>query len=236
MLQNVIAQAETALGDTGLSTAERTNISNVKQNAESILARVNTAAAAAATESIKATADINSDNVTLSDRTALEQTKSDLAGALSSYSSNYTAAEIQSLKNSQTRVDSALTVITRVQNAEALIGTLPDDMAGLTAADSDAIKDAQNGYNALSEYEKSLLSDPAQQKVTAAGLADKVIDPDTTPETTPNQTIEGTDPDSKDEETIQLPMGLFWLAVLVAALIALGFVWYKIKTRSKKNW
>lgn len=230
-LQNVINLANSALADTGLSSADKTNISNVKWNAENIIARIDTAAAAAATDSIRATKDITSENVEMDDKAALEKTKTDLAGALTNYSGNYTQTETQTLKNHQTRVDSALAVINRVQSAETLIAAIPDD-----GGNDDAVNSAANSYDGLSDYEKTLLSQEAKDKIDAAGIEDGEIRPTATPQ----QNISGTEPedDTQDgeEEIIQLPMWIFWVAVLAAALIALAFVWSKIKERNEPNW
>ena len=81
-----------------------------------------------------------------------------------------------------------------------------------------------------------------KNKLTAAGLAagvgeDTETDPEATPENTPvvtpQQNVNG---NGGDEEIMELPMWIFWVAVMAAALIALGFVWSKIKKSQEKNW
>ncbi len=236
-LQAVIDKCNAALADTGLSTAEKTNITNVKENAQGIMSRIDAAAAAANTESIRATKDITAENVKVENKAALQQTKTDLNAALNNYKANYTAGEETAIKEKQTRVDNALTVITRVESAASLINALPDDLdnAGSTLADS--VQDAKESYDKLSDYEKSLIGDPLKNKLTAAGLAAGVADdtdPEATPVVTPQQNVGGTD--DGGEDVMKLPMWIFWVAVMAAALIALLFVWSKIKKSQEKNW
>ena len=236
-LQSVIEKANAALADTGLSQAEKTNITNVKDNAESIIQRIEVAAAAANTDSIRATKNITAENVKIEDKAALQKTKTDLSNALNTYKANYTAAEEQGIKDQQTRVDGALTVITRVESTATLINALPDDAE--SAADiGTSVQDAKDSYDKLTDYEKTLIEDPLKNKLTAAelaaGVGDDETDPEATPVVTPQQNISGNDDGS--QETIQLPMWIFWVAVMVAALIALGFIWSKIKKSQEKNW
>ena len=235
-LQSIIAKANAAMEDTGLKDSEKTDISNVRANAESIIQRIEAAAAAANTDSIRATKSITAENVKVSDKAALQKTKTDLSNALNSYKANYTAKEEQAIKEQQTRVDAALTVLTRVESAATLINALPDDMENAANLGT-SVQDAKESYNKLSDYEKTLIEEPLKNKLTAAGLAAGVggdVEPEATPVVTPQQTVGGADNGS--QETIQLPMWIFWVAVMMASLIALGFVWSKIKKSKEKNW
>ena len=234
-LQTAINQANTALGDRGLSEAQKTNINNVKWNAETMLARVNNAAAAAATDSIKATEKLTVETVTLKDKDALQTARGDLNTALKNYEGNYTPAEKQKLKDTQTAVDKAFTVISRVESTTALISALPDDTAAVDAMAMDSIRDARASYDKLTDYEKSLVEEELMQKLTAVELAAGV---EQKPENTPQQNITGRDPAEGEEnrDTISLPMWIFWIAVLMASSVALVFVWMKIKDNNKKNW
>ena len=236
-LQAVIEKCNAALADTGLSTAEKTNIENVKYNAQSIIDRINVANNAANTDSIKATKAITEETVKVEDKTALQQAKTDLNTALTNYKANYTAGEEAALKEQQTRVDEALTVITRVESAAALINALPDDFENAGSNLAVSVEDAKESYDKLTDYEKSLIEDPLKNKLTAAGLAAGVegedTDPEATPVVTPQQNVNGTD---DGEDIMELPMWIFWVAVMAAAIIALAFVWSKIKKSQEKNW
>jgi len=237
-LQAVVDKCNAALADTGLSTAEKTNIENVKYNAQSIIDRINVAANAAKTDSIVATAKITDETVKVEDKAKLQQAKTDLSNALSSYKANYTAGEESALKEQQTRVDDALTVITRVESAAALINALPDDLDNAGSNLAVSVEDAKESYDKLTDYEKTLIGDPLKNKLTAAGLAAGVADDDTDPENTPvvtpQQNVGGSDEDGED--IMELPMWIFWVAVMAAALVALVFVWSKIKKSQEKNW
>lgn len=237
-LQSVIEKTNAALADTGLSQAEKTNIINVKDNAESIIQRIEAAAAAANTDSIRATKNINAENVKVADKAALQKSKTDLNNALNTYKANYTAAEEQGIKDQQTRVDGALNVITRVESTASLINALPDDAENAANIGS-SVQDAKDSYDKLSDYEKTLIEDPLKNKLTAAGLAtgvgDDETDPEATPVVTPQQNVGGNQ-SGEPAETIQLPMWIFWVAVLLASVIALAFVWGKIKKSKEKNW
>ena len=55
-----------------------------------------------------------------------------------------------------------------------------------------------------------------------------------TPVVTPQQNAGGND--NGGEDIMELPMWIFWVAVMAAALVALAFVWSKIKKSQEKNW
>ena len=238
-LQAVVEKCNAALADTGLSDAEKTNIENVKYNAQSIIDRINVASNAANTDSIKSAASITGETVKVEDKVVLQQAKTDLNTALTNYKANYTAGEEAALKDSQTRVDNALTVITRVESAAALINALPDDFDNAGSTLAVTVQDAQESYDKLTDYEKTLIEDPLKNKLTAAGLAAGVegedTDPENTPVVTPQQSVNGTD-NNGEQDIMELPMWIFWIAVAVASLIALAFVWSKIKKANEKNW
>ena len=59
-------------------------------------------------------------------------------------------------------------------------------------------------------------------------------EPEATPVVTPQQSVNGTD--DTGEYIMELPMWIFWVAVMAAAIIALAFVWSKIKKSQEKNW
>ncbi len=236
-LQAVVEKCNAALTDTGLSDAEKTNIENVKHNAQSIIDRINVAGNAAKTDSIVATANITAETVKVEDKANLQQAKADLNTALNNYKANYTSEEEAALKQQQSRVDEALTVITHVESTATLIDALPDDFDNAGSNLAVTVQDAQESYDKLSDYEKSLIGDPLKNKLTAATLAAGVgegAQPETTPVVTPQQNVGGTD--NGAQEVMELPMWIFWVAVAAAALIALAFVWSKIKKANEKNW
>ena len=236
-LQAVVEKCNAALADTGLSQAEKTNIENVKYSAQSIIDRIIAADNAAKTESIRATEKITDATVKVEDKAKLQQAKTDLNTALTNYKANYTAGEEAALKEQQTRVDNALTVITRVESAATLINALPDDFDNAGSNLAVSVQDAKESYDQLTDYEKTLIEDPLKNKLTAAGLAAGVesdSEPEATPVVTPQQNVGGTD--NGGEDIMELPMWIFWVAVAVASLIALVFIWSKIKKSQEKNW
>ena len=131
-----------------------------------------------------------------------------------------------------------------MESAAALINALPDDFDEAADTLAVTVQDAKDSYDKLSDYEKSLIDDPLKNKLTAAGLAAGVEDagdiepeasPEATPNTTPQQNVNGTD-NNGEQEIMKLPMWIFWVAVMAAALIALAYVWSKIKKSQEKNW
>ena len=235
-LQTALERANAALGDTGLSEADKTNLNNVKYNAQSIMDRIDVAAAAAGTDSIRAAEKITSDNVKVENKAVLQQAKADLSYALNTYKANYTDKEISNLQNLQTRADSALAVITRVEGTVSLIDALPNDMGTVDSALVDSVETAKESYNKLTDYEKTLIGDNLTNKLTAAGLAAGVEGSVDAPVNTPQQIVSGNDKNEEAPETIKLPMGIFWGAVAMASLSALFFIIGKIKRSKEGNW
>jgi len=236
-LQTAISRANSALTDTGLSSAEKTSISNVKWSAEDMISRVESASAAAATESIRKSADITKENVTLNDKALLEKAQSDLNTALTSYSGNYTIAEESDMGNKKTRIADALTVITRVQSAQTLIGALPEQFTEETVIDTmmqTSVNDAKTAFEALNDYEKSLLGEDTQLKLTtaveAAGNAQN-----NTPDKDQTNTLISSAPE--DGETFKFPTWILLVAVIAALGCGVAFILIKRKQEENEyNW
>ena len=237
-LQTVINRANAALEDTGLSSAEKTAISNVKWSAEDMISRIESAAAAAATESIRKSANITKENVTLADKALLEKAQSDLNAALTSYSGNYTKGEETDLTNKKARIADALVVITRVQSAQTMIGALPAQITEDTVLDEAAqasVDDAKTAYDGLNDYEKSLLGEDAANKLTAAVNATGNGEPTTTPNQDQANTLISSSPE--EGETFKFPTWILVVAVIAAGLCGGGLFIYKRKQdEDAYNW
>lgn len=70
------------------------------------------------------------------------------------------------------RIEEALDVIDKVEKVEDLINKLPENIA---KSDADAIKKADEAYNALSKYEQSLLDKNAKKKLDNAKTAPETL-------------------------------------------------------------
>lgn len=236
-LQTAINRANSALEDTGLSAAEKTSISNVKWSAEDMISRVESASAAAATESIRKSADITKENVTLNDKALLEKAQSDLNNALTSYGGNYTIAEESDMGNKKTRIVDALTVITRVQSAQTLIGALPEQITEETVMDTvlqTSVNDAKTAFDALNDYEKSLLGEDTHLKLTSVVEATE-NQRNNAPEKDQTNTL--ISPAPEEGETFKFPTWILVVAVIAAGLCGGGLFIYKRKQEENEyNW
>ena len=235
-LQSVVTQANSALEDSGLTSTEKTNISNVKWTAEDMISRIESAAAASATESIRKSANITKDNVKVDDKALLEKAQADLNTALTNYGDNYTTAEKNDIQSKKDRITAALTVLTRVQSAQTLIEALPDRITEETKVDAalqNSLADAQAAVDLLSDYEKTLLGEDAQQKLTTIAQALEGVQPE---DDAQNEVLMGTET-PEEEKPFKIPVAILVLAVVTAALCGGGLFLYKRKQEENEyNW
>ena len=162
---------------------ERETLEQHKAIAESLLKTIEDAAKAADTENTGKVQDITAEKVTPEDKTDLEKAKTDLEKALEDNSGNYTEDEKKAIADEIKRIDDALTVVENVKVVEETVSKLPA-VDTVKPDDEEAIKaitDAQTAYNALSDYEKSLVDEAAKEnldKLVAALVAYDIVEGD----------------------------------------------------------
>lgn len=236
-LRSVVDQANAAMSDGGLSSNEKSGLSNVRMNAEELIGRIDSAAAASATASIKATAKVTSETVTLEDQPALVKAQSDLNNALKTYGGNYTSGEKKEIQNQADRVTKALTVIGKVQSAVTMIEALPDTVQADTPVDSNlkkTVADAQAAFDALDEYQKGLIDEDMQLKLTTVAKAVGQA-PVKDEESTANRP--GSDAQEEAEEGFHFPVWILIVALLVSVGCGGGLLWYMRKQKEEStNW
>ena len=239
LLQNIVAQTNAALEDAGLSATEKTNLSNVKWTAEDMVDRIESAAAASATESIRKAANITKENVKIDDKALLAKAQTDLDAALTNYGGNYTTAEKNDIQAKKDRIAGALNVITRVQSAQTMIAALPNDITTDTTVDAvlkNTVEDAQNALNGLNDYEKSLVSEDQQQKLDKIAQVVEGANSGGSADNQQNNILLGTDGTEK-EEGFKIPGWILVLAVICAAACGGGLFLYKRKQEENEyNW
>ena len=109
---------------------------------------------------------VNPDEVKLEDKTDLENTKEELKDLLEDDA--YTEDARKDIQDAIDDIDAALEVIGNVEAVEERIDKLPEN---ITASDEAAIKAADDAYNALSDYEKSLVGEDAKKALDDAKAA-----------------------------------------------------------------
>lgn len=109
--------------------------------------------------------DVNSENVTPEDKIALEDMKAELEKDLEENGDIYSDEEKTAIDEKIKDIDDALEVIDNVQQVEEKIEKLP---SAISKNDADAVKEADDAYNALTEYEKSLVAPELKKKLDDA--------------------------------------------------------------------
>ncbi len=109
---------------------------------------------------------VKPDEVKPNDKTELEDTKKQLEDMLDD--NGYTEDDKKAIQDAIDNIDNALEVIGNVEAVEELIDKLPDIV---NKDDEAAIKAADDAYNALSYYEKSLVDEESKKALDDAKAA-----------------------------------------------------------------
>lgn len=152
--------------DTSNATdSEKEALSGIDERCNELLDIIDKAQEAIETENIKDAEEINPDNVAEDDREALEKAKTDLEKALEDNGSNYTDDEKANIELDLERIDESLKVLDDVKAVEDLIAELPESVEPDDLDTVQSILNASDAYNALTDYEKSLVSKDAKEKL-----------------------------------------------------------------------
>lgn len=161
----LIDRVDELLKGENLTDDEREALEEVKKSAEEAIAQIEAAGKATITENTDKVKNITHENVTVEDKADLEGAKADMEEALKEYGSNMTDEERKAIQEEIDRIDEAIAVIEKIENLQVLIEKIPDK---LTKGNANAVKAAQDAYNALSDYEKTLIDTNKMDKAVKA--------------------------------------------------------------------
>lgn len=176
-IETVIKNIKEELKNDDLTDEEKTELEDEKQKAEDLIKKIEEAIGSTETDNTDKVKDITSENVETKDKSDLEKAKDELEKALDDYKDNLTDDEKKDVQDEIDRIEKALEVIDKVEKVEDLINKLPENIA---KSDADAIKKADEAYNALSKYEQSILDKNAKKKLDNAKSAPEALNNPTT--------------------------------------------------------
>ncbi|MGN0533921.1 MAG: InlB B-repeat-containing protein [Eubacterium sp.] len=168
--KEAIEAVKESVGEVDTSNAtdsEKEALNDINSGCDQLLDIIDKAQNATETDNIKNAESISPDNVTKDNREALERAKTDLEKVLEDYGTNYTDDETAKIQSNLQRVDESLKVLDDVKAVEDLITALPDSVEPDDLDTVQSILDAQDAYNTLTDYEKSLVNEDAQEKLYA---------------------------------------------------------------------
>ena len=182
-LDEMLSEINTILADETTTDNGKKALEEVKEQVEKLIKEINDAAEATDTENTEKVENVTPENVIPENKTDLEGAKADLEKALEDNGGNYTEDEKQAIEDEIKRINEALEVIGNVEAVEESISKLPA-VETVEPDDEEAIKaitDAQTAYNALSDYEKSLVDEATKanlDKLVAALVAYDIVEGD----------------------------------------------------------
>ncbi len=164
-IEEFVKRIETLLSGENLTEVEKENLESVKNEAEALLDKIGETSGAGNTQNIQNVQDVTPNNVKPEDKENLETAKEDIEQALNDYADNYTEDEKEQLEKTLIQIQGALEVIQKVEKSEEAISALPESVSPDDTEAEELIDAAKEQYDALSEYEKTLVSDEAAEKL-----------------------------------------------------------------------
>ena len=182
-LEEMLSEINTILADETTTDNGKKALEEVKEQVEKLIKEITDAAEATDTENTEKVENVTPENVIPENKIDLEGAKADLEKALEDNGGNYTEDEKKAIEDELGRIDEALEVIGNVEAVEEGISKLPavDTVKPDDEETIKAITDAQTAYNALSDYEKSLVDEAAKanlDKLVAALVAYDIVEGD----------------------------------------------------------
>lgn len=176
-LEDYIADLEDKLQDENITDEEKQQINDLIDNAQDLIDKIEETENAGDSETINKVENITPDNVKPTDKDDLMSAKEDIESVLKDYADNLTDDEKAALEDKLDKIEQALDSIEKVENVEYVIGSLPDSVDPDDEETEKLIQDAKDKYDALSDYEKSLVSDEYKSKLDSlfADLVDYCI-------------------------------------------------------------
>jgi len=164
-LQVIIDTAEELLKNDNLNDNEKSELENTKSKAEALLDVLDKAQNATETENTEKVENITADNVKPEDKKALNNAKTDLENALNNNLGNYTDEEISAIKEKIERIDSALKTVENAESVDSSISALPSTLSPDDDETVAIVEAAKKAYDALTDYEKTLISPDTKTKL-----------------------------------------------------------------------
>lgn len=173
-------KAQVAAVDTASATgAEKAALKEITDTCDALLARLEQTSQAGNGEMADKVEGITPDTVKPEDKDDLLAAKEELEEALENFGGNYTQEEKGALEEKLEQIDSALDSIEKAEAAQDVITALPDTVEPDDTDTEALINAAKEQYDALTEHEKSMVSEQMKQKleVLIADLTDyRVVD------------------------------------------------------------
>lgn len=164
-VESLVERIDTLLEGENLTEEEKNNLEAVKDSAETLLEQIAEAESAGHTENIGKVENITADNVIAENADDLTAAKEDLENALKEYGDNYTEEEKTDLQEKLDQINGALESLENAEAAQDAITALPDTVKPDDMDTEQLINDAKAQYDALTEHEKSLVSEEAKEKL-----------------------------------------------------------------------
>ncbi len=163
---DIEAVKEAAGADRDSATeSENAALDQITEKCEELLEKLKSVEEDTHTENIQKVEEITSDTVQPEDREDLQAAKEDLEKALDDHESNLTDEERSGLEEKLEQINDALDSIEHSEKAEEAISDLPDTVQPDDTDTEQIISDAKEQYDALTDHEKSLVSDDAKEKL-----------------------------------------------------------------------
>lgn len=158
-IQAVLDKINELLEDENLITEEKTELEDLKAGAEELLETIEKAKDDISTEAIQKTENLNISNITPENRDDLQDAKEALENALNTNSNNYTEKEQQEIRQKIDKINNMISSIEKVENVINSIKDLPNKVAtDLDKETEQKLLNCKSAYDALSEYEKTLVN------------------------------------------------------------------------------
>lgn len=153
---------------------EKAALQEILDKCDELIKKIEESAQAGNTENTDKVEDITADNVKPEDKDDLTAAKEDLENALENFGDNYTEEEKAEIQNKLDQIDDALESLEKVETVQDAISKLPDTIEPDDTDAEQLIQEAKEQYNALTEHEKSLVSEDTREKLESllAALGD----------------------------------------------------------------